>query len=258
MSLTPISTERTGRKPHCTYCGAGSTISFNWEYAGAYSKGTPRRDLAVFAEVQALRHGTLHRCTACGQVWYRYGRPEFMHVVSKDRISLIQRWNQKPILLTAAQRSQLAEIGATPPDLYGNGSQYQETPCAVTTAEGERFEMAIVSVQAHAPFEDGRPVRLASEIVEIFPSPHALPLNVRVRSSQAEEIRMGLSPTMVEAPDGAVLMLNGVHHFFVRESCMASEVRLSRASLSMSNPPAFYSGVEKVLYFVADPDAASE
>jgi len=176
-----------------------------------------------------------------------------MNFVPRDRLPLIQDWNRQPISLRSEHVSEIRRIGRTPPDLYGNGSQYHETPCAVTTDQGERFELAIVSLQRHPPFEDWRTCRLATDIARIGPSPYTLPLAVRVASSQADEIRMGLAPTLVEAPDGVLLTLNWTQSFLVREGCPSSEVVLSNKPVNLKKLPPVYSQPKEVVYFVADP-----
>lgn len=244
-----ISTEQVGQ-PLCTHCGAGRTLSFNTEYA---SQPKHQRDLSMFVEPMALRYGTLYRCKYCGQSWYLHGSPAFMSAVPANRLPLIKRWNENPILLSAHHRSQLEAIGATPPDLYGNGSEFHETPCSVTTLDGERIETAMVSEQLHAPFEEERSCRLATEIAELVPSPYALPLEVRVDCSKAEEVRMGFSPTLVLLPNGEVLELNGRNSFLVQGDCRAADVKLSPLWFKYRDRAIGYHGREKIVYFVADP-----
>jgi hypothetical protein len=253
MSILQVSSRRIGREPDCTLCGAGSTISFNWKYATTAARPESKLDSLVFIEPQPLRYGTLFRCRSCGQPWYLDGEQQFMNFMPRDRLPLIQDWNRQPIALRSEHVSELRKIGRTPPDLYGNGAQFHETPCAVTAGRGERFELAIVSLERHPPFEDWRTCRLATEIARIEPSPYALPLAIRVASSQAEEMRMGLAPTLVEAPDGALLTLNSTQSFLVREGCPSSEVVLSNRQVNLKKLPPVYSRPEGIVYFVADP-----
>lgn len=252
MSLLQVSSSRLGRDPDCRICGAGSTISFNLEYAKTTDRPDARRDLSIFVSPQVMRWGTLFQCSSCGQPWYLDGNAQFMNFVPRERIGLIQEWNEHPILIGSEHLSKLEEIGRTPPDLYGNGAQFHETPCGVLTKSGERIDVAIVSIQRHPPFEDWRQYRLASEIESIYPSPYALPLHVRVATSRADEIRMGFAPTLVELPNGQVVILNWTQNFFVREGCDASAIVLSQKKLDMKSPPEIYSPPNNITYFVAD------
>ncbi|MBD8897831.1 hypothetical protein [Rhodanobacter sp. DHG33] len=175
-----------------------------------------------------------------------------MNYVSPDRLELVSRWNDKPILLNPGQVSILGAIGSTPPDVYGNGSQYVETPCAVTTVHGESFDLAIVSLQKHAPYEEWRHCYLASDIKEIRPSPFALNLEVRTATSRADEIRMGFAPTVVEAPDGEVLVLNWRQNFIVSPKFDVSQVAVSSRRFDWKSPPPVLGPPQGVVYFVAD------
>ncbi len=252
MSRLQISSSRLTCEPHCQTCGSGATISFNWEYAKTTVRPDARRDLSIFVSPQKMRWGTLFQCSSCGQPWYLDGNSQFMNLVPRERIGLIQKWNEHPILIGSEYRSKLEDISHTPPDLYGNGSQYHETPCGVITKSGERIDVAIVSIQRHPPFEAWRQYRLASEIESIYPSPYALPLPVRVATARADEIRMGFAPTLIELPNGQVVILNWAQNFFVREGCDASAIVLSQKKLDMKNPPEIYSQPNNITYFVAD------
>ena len=175
-----------------------------------------------------------------------------MNFVPRDRLSIIRDWNEQQIILSPAHLKELERIGRTPPDIYGNGSRFHETPCGVVTKSGERIDLSVISRQNHAPFEEQRQYRLASEIDDIYASPYALPLAVRIATSKADEIRMGLAPTLIEQPDGQLILLNWRQNFFVREGCKASDVVLAERQLDMNAPPEIYSSQKNITYFVAD------
>ncbi|MGH8301730.1 MAG: hypothetical protein ACRET5_09730, partial [Steroidobacteraceae bacterium] len=134
----------------------------------------------------------------------------------------------------------------------GSSRHCQETPCSVTTLDGEQIDLAIVSRQRHAPFEEWRDCRLASEIAAVRPSPHALPLAVRIASSRADEVRMGFSPTVIDLPGGEWLALNGRASFLVWPGCKSSEAVVSSREVDWMQPPPVYRE-PKPIYFVADP-----
>lgn len=251
--MLQISSSRLGRSADCPHCGAGSVLGFHWEHARTATDPKFRRDLSVFVSPVPLRCGMLHQCRACGSHWYLSGAPACLNYVSPDRLDLIRKWNEKPIRLNAAQLSVLGAIGSTPPDIYGNGSQYVETPCAVTTAHGESFDLAIVSFQKHAPYEAWRDCRLASEIKAIRPSRFTLSREVRIATSRADEIRMGFAPTVVELPDGEIFALNWTQNFFVSPNVDASQVAVSSRGFDWKSPPPVLGSPQGVVHFVADP-----
>lgn len=252
MSLLQVSSSRLGRTPDCPDCETGSLVSFNWKYAKKESRPDRIRDLSVFIVDRQLRWGALYRCKTCNKSWYLDGDAEFMNFVEEDRLPLIKQWNEHQIYLSLEQDATLDKIGRTPPDHYGNGANFHETPCTVITKSGERVDLAIISRQKHPPFEDWRQYRLASEIDEIFPSPFALPLAVRMATSVADEIRMGFAPTLVEMPNGNSVVLNWRHNFIVRSDCNAGDVVLSQRRINMDTSPEIYSSPKNIIYFVAD------
>ncbi|MGH8259129.1 MAG: hypothetical protein ACREUG_05515 [Steroidobacteraceae bacterium] len=242
--------------PGCGDCGAGSVYGFNWQMAQTSPFPGQRIDVAAFVAPEPLRHGMLYACRSCGHPWYLHGEPAFMHIVPRARLDLIRRWNERAIVLNPEHAAQLAQIGCTPPDLYGNGRQYRETPCTVVTAAGERIDLAVISIQRHAPFEAERACRLATEVAEVHASPHALPLPVRLATSRAEEARMGFAPTLVELPGGELVALSWRPNFFVRPGVDARGIVVSSRSIAWWDPaipqPAVYRAPPDITYFVAD------
>lgn len=239
-----------GKKPTCNACAAGGLISFRWTDSMNNLKIRPALDAFEFS-VQ-LRSGKRFNCKICGQPWYLDQSEEFMNFLPRARLPLVQQWNANRLTLTQKQLSELASIGRTPPDIYGNGRRYHETPCSVITKSGECIELAVVSQQSHAPFEEYRINRLASDIDTIYPSAFALPLDIRVACSQADEISMGFCPTRIQRPDGKFIILDGRENFFVSTSCKAADLRLIENLAIGTEISDGHVNQSKITYFVAD------
>lgn len=236
----------------CSACAAGSLLSFDWDYAQTTERPEEIEDLAVFEPTKQLRYGTLYHCRVCGQSWYLYGTPARMNFVLQEKLAFIEQWQKHPQRLNRSLLKALKKIGPTPPDIYSNGSEYEMTPCMVVTKKGEKIELALVCKQKHAPYEEWREVRFASEIAEIHPSPYALPRAIREATAEAEEIRMSFAPTLIKLPDESYVVLNWTENFFVWPNCPAGEVRLGPIPFDWDVPYEFYMGTPNVVYFVAD------
>ena len=227
----------------CSACYAGQLLSFAWKESKVRH---------VFVLDRPLRSGALYRCGACHAVWYLDANERMMGAVSDERLPLVLRWNEAPIVLSDTIFGKLKEIGETPPDRYGNGREYSETPCGVVTKAGERIDIAIVSLQQHAPYEEWRIYRLASEIGDIYPSRYALPLEVREATSQAQEVRMGFAPTAIEFPDGDAFVLNWRTNFFLKSGYRADQAIVSEPQRAPREMPAVITDPAGTIYFVAD------
>lgn len=249
MSVEQVGTSRIGSSADCIDCGAGNLLSFNWEYA----RKNGSRNLAAYVNPTPLRWGTLYQCRACNQPWYLVDDPQFMHFVPRRNLPVIAQWDKEPIILAPEHLAVLRRIGRTPSDQYGNGRQFHETPCAVKTKQGEDIEMAIVSMQRHAPFEEYRNYRLASDIAEVYPSPFALPLDVRAATSRADEIAMGFAPTLVDLPTGESIIFNWTENFYKRAGCDTGAIVVSKTEVNRGDQHEVFQGQNGVVYFVADP-----
>lgn len=243
---------RLGTVPSCASCRAGSQVSFNWGYAASRQAHVDLEYLSHFTRWQDLRRGRLYRCKICNQCWHLDGNNQRLTHVADERLPLVLQWGKQPIVLPARLAKVLDEISSTPPDIYGNGSNQRITPCTIETKSGECFQFAIVCIQQDAPVFDEWNIRLASEIVEISPSPFALPRDVRMASAQAEENRMGYSPSLIEMPDGRQFILNGRTNFMNEPAYKAADARIARHLRGNSTPSLV--STPDITYFIADGD----
>lgn len=198
----------------CDECQVGSLTALDWLTA---SSSRPKSDEPKASNFKVcsdeMKSGALLQCPACKTYWYLDERKKYLKPILESKIELVKEWGSKPIRLTGIQRLVLANIGGTPPHYYGSGSKrIVDTPCSVTTKDGDKFDFAIVSKSREAPC--GKEMfRLASEIEFVSPSPYALPLAVRQATSQAIENRMCYWPTFIELSDGSGMILNYVQNF---------------------------------------------
>lgn len=251
-AFTTIGTSRLGVEPNCKVCGAGASISFNWGFA--HERGSPEdaERVAPFTLWKLLRRGSLYRCNICHEVWHLDGSGQTMTHVGSARLPLVLGWDRQPIELRKDLEARLEQIGPTPPDTYGNWSDRRVTPCRIITTAGEQVDPAMLCVQLDAPVQDYMHFRLGSEIADIRDSAFALPLDVRLASSRAGEMRMGFSPSLIEMPDGKRFVLNGVTSFMAETGYNAAEARVAAGSYFDEDPPPPFLHSPAITYFIID------
>jgi len=172
--------------------------------------------------------------------------------VNSAKLPIVFEWDREPIRLADELEARLEQIGPTPPDVYGNGNDKRVTPCKVSTITGEQVDPAIVCVQLDAPVQDHMHFRLGREIADIQDSEFTLPLEVRLASSRAEEMRMGFSPSLIEMPDGKRYVLNGRTSFMAEPGYSASDAQVAEGSFFDEDPiPAFLRSPD-VTFFIVD------
>ena len=247
-----VSTSRLGADPTCNACRAGEITSFNWAFANERGTADDVDRVAPFVPWKELRRGRLFRCNVCHQVWHLDSRSQLMTHVTEERLPLVLKWNEEPIALTEDQQAWLEQIGPTPPDTYGNWSDRRVTPCRVTTATGEVIDPAMICVQLEAPVAFGLDFRLGTEVADVTESEFALPLEVRLASSRAEEMRMGFSPSLIEMPDGKKFVLNGMTSFMAEQGYAARDARVVKGDYFSENPPPAFVQAPAITYFVVD------
>lgn len=253
-AFTTVGTSRLGVDPACAACGAGATVSFNWVFA--HQRGSPqdKERIAPLERWKSLRRGELYRCNVCHEVWHLDGGGKTMTHVSSARLPLVLAWDRAPIKLADDLEVRLEQIGPTPPDVYGNGSDRRVTPCKVVTTMGEEIDPAMICLQLDAPVQDHMRFRLGSEVAGIEVSELALPLEVRLASSRAEEMRMGFYPSLIEMPDGKRYVLNGMTSFMAESGYNASDACAFAGSFFAQDPPPAFLQSPDITYFVVDGD----
>jgi hypothetical protein len=175
--------------------------------------------------------------------------------VKPERLPLVLDWDRLELALPLAQSVIIERIGPTPPDVYGNEKERRVTPCKVVSRSGEVFETAMICVQLDAPVQEHMRFRLGSEIAEVSESAFALPRSVREASSQAHEMRMGFSPSLIEMPDGKRYVMNGMTSFMVEQGYAASDARVIGGSFFSEHPtPCSVENPNDVVYFIFDGD----
>lgn len=251
-SAMPISAQGWGEAA-CGSCLTGRVYSFNWEFANAQQSASdwPSPDVSKFQHESDLRAGGLYRCLICGSHWYLDPAHYMMNSVEDGRLPMVLRWSESDLRLTQDIETTLSQIGQTSADVYGNGSQYKSFPCSVRTHSGEFIPIAIVSKQTHAPFEHHRSYRLSSDIACVQPSEFALPLNVRVATSQAHEVGMGFAPTILQTADHLRLTANWTTNFVSIPGVDARKIVIAKNQRYFDDTPAVIDEPRPV-YFVAD------
>lgn len=234
----------------CESCGAGKIIGFNYPAYVKNMKGAP----SVYEVRQDLGVGGVAACIFCGAQWYLDYDGERLSRIPEEAVPLVQRWASESQALSEKNLAALRRIGATPPDVYGNGSGSVRTPCGIVTTAGERIDAAIVCQQNRPPFEH-EPSRLASDIAEIYESPYALSLPVRIGTTRSHEVNNGFAPTVVRTPRGEMLLFNWTNNFYDGGACAPGDLKLvgeGNVPLDALINKGIYQFRRPVVYFVAD------
>jgi DNA-directed RNA polymerase subunit RPC12/RpoP len=239
-------------KPGCPSCDGKGFIDFNWEFANEREDNEISKYPKYLQFESDLRIGQLYYCPYCEQRWFLDGEEKWISIVPSDRLQYIEKWNSKSLQFSDAELVQLKAIGATPPDLYGNGKEVISIPCEVTDKSGNVYKKAMIRFQSRPPIDDWQKNWHFSDEIESFrASDLCLNQNVRVASSQSKEIRMGFAPTKVQDPKGNQYLLNWTTNFFDYKGVKGKEIVLSEM-VTKEMPPIVSEAAFDIEYFIAD------
>lgn len=182
-----------------------------------------------------------------------------MYNIPEEFIDMVVKWSERVLLPNDNLLSKLKEIGATPPDLYGNLKEYIRIPCKCVTKLNEEIDFCIVSFQRFPPDyhqrTSGKKIIFIDELVDVLESEYALNRQVRLATTKAQEVRMGFSPTFVTTPDDKLFILGGITDFFECDGYKGKDITLPKEDIYLSEKRSiFYKKgyYEKITWVIAD------
>ncbi|MBF0119315.1 MAG: hypothetical protein HQK79_10810 [Desulfobacterales bacterium] len=166
------------KKPGCARCDSSGKTELHWN--DVLKKG--EHSLAKYRQFiipkKKLRFGKLYECSRCKRLWVLDDRFKNMTLLPKKSLKLFEEWCEKSQKLPRNLLKKALAIGAV---CYYD---FFYIPCKVLIQEGVELDYSVLSFQSSPPINDWRKnLRLASEIRDILPSSHALPLPVRNATS---------------------------------------------------------------------------
>ena len=238
----------------CPTCDKTPYISFNWDYA---CEGKDCDMAALAGKLQhcrTLKFGSLHQCTECGLYWFLDDDGFCMHRVTPEKNESLFAWADCVLVPTDDMISRFNDIGATGPDQYGNGKGEIKIPCAIETESGDSYDRALILITKMPPIADWqKSTVLANVVAAIRRSDFALPLDVRLATLNADEIRMGFAPTRVQANDDRYFILNWSPNFFSYGPLKGSDISVCPVSFQeTSDIPIVTEDVDRVTYVYYD------
>lgn len=201
-----------------------------------------------FDKYKNLRFGSIYSCKKCKTLWYYHPDYTPLRRIPEDQLETILFWNDGKIELSNANKITLTSIGETPCGIHNYRKNFTQFPSGVLTMEGEKIDLAIVSFQKHAPYEEN--YRLGDEIREIYESPYALPLDVRQATSVAHESSNSFYPTYITIGERKFIINGRVNFFYsildAQEAKLAEKDKCATKTPIIDDPP-------NITYFVCDP-----
>jgi len=236
----------------CPKCDGRGYVSFNWQMAQE-RKGHAIDKYPKYLRLErALKFGFQYGCPVCSTKWFLDDFSKLISIIPESRLVIFEEWNNRELYLSEEMLAIANSIGATPPDVYGNGGHLVEVPCEVLTRTGEIFERAILSFQKNPPINFGdADVRLIDSIEQVRPSKFSLSREVRYATAQASEIRMCFSPTLVKSSEGDIYVLNGVTNFIWESDLEGEEFSVFDGGGTKNSRDAIQD-INAITYFVGD------
>ncbi|MEO5643865.1 MAG: hypothetical protein ABIQ40_01095 [Bacteroidia bacterium] len=213
-------------KSGCPACENKNVISNSYESFHSRFSGP-------FIKRYDLKFGQIEQCEICKMNWYVDKREYWVNTISDDRMQSVLHWNEKQLKIKPEYLKILLEIGCPPSDYSSRG--FLEIPCKCTLDNGMILENTIVSIQSKPPvgmsYHNVEPFFFIDQVIKIEHSNIALPLNIRLETANAGEMRMGYAPTAICAPNNQIYVLNGPMRFFNEDGFGGNEMKISRADL---------------------------
>ncbi len=182
------------------------------------------RDLRL---VQKIKIGNLFVCPACSSYWFHEvnsGEKEYLTYISEKAFRLLKMWGAAPQKFSEDNLKALQAIGATPPDIYGNGSEHVSVPCKCYFDDGTSNDKCIVRFMKKPLIGTDWNYGLAENVVKIEPSIYGVTKELRLALSLSSEVRMGYSPSRVKTTTNEFYIINGTPEIFSHKNIKGSQL----------------------------------
>jgi hypothetical protein len=238
----------------CPVCDDPPYLSLNVRHAREHGDTKAREFVRTIERVRPIKHGHLCQCPLCDQQWVLDETESVIERVPRGREQIVQEWDSEQLPIAEDQLAILEQIGGTGADRYGNGRERIEIPCAVTLEDGTVHDPAIVWITKKPPIQDHFPdVRLFDHVRAVAPTEYALPLDVRLLTLAAHEIRMGFAPTAVQGPAGQEYVLNWSRSLFSYRGVKGNCIRPASDNLQFNESTPIVPPIEMTtVHFYAD------
>lgn len=218
----------------------------NWRIAGERKDDDMAAVAARLSRREKLKLGWRYECLRCATHWFLDEEESWIARVPHDRRDAVLEWSRRDLSVDENSMSVLRSIGATPPDLYGNGSDAVVVPCQIVLASGASHERALFCFQRRPPLTVDA-FAFADDVVEVAPSDFALSPTVRVATTRAAEVSMGYAPTGVRTSHGDQFVLNWTTHFVSYGSLRGADITLDHAAKATGRILPESAGVVRVI-----------
>lgn len=201
----------------CKHCDRPSAESYSrWGINEPFVK--------KFKKERDLKTGELVRCPLCESKWFKIIEPRnpnkdtvSLDFIPDESLEILEAWNSRKFSPTPEQLKVLKKIKATPPDIYGNSSEFITFPCKCVLKNGKVIDFCLIKFQKQppglaTPLE--KPPIYIDQVKEILPSEYTLSPKVRYATTRAMEVAMGFCPTAVRLPTGGYWVFSWTNNFF--------------------------------------------
>ena len=211
----------------CLVCDAPQQYSgFNLEFAAGGKDAVLSRLIEHIEFDRRLKFGSLYRCPN-SRYWFLDDFEVWMERVDPSTESLLFLWDQRELVVSADIANAMEEIGGIEGDQFGNGNDEIRIPCSARSRGGEEIDPGLLLITRHPPIRPSQKVLLGDSIDAVTQSDFALPWEVRNACLGAPEVRMGLAPTIVQSPSGALFALNWSPSFFLHDVIRGRDITLA-------------------------------
>lgn len=193
---------------------SGKIIEYNIES----SKDSKNKDIKAINDQLTFQEeicfGKIYIRKDNGDLWYINPNETIARFITNDQLKLFHSWDKQPLLPTDQQFEILKQIGGLPSSQYSLYPDSLQFPARVTTNNGQQLDLCLFHFSKSPPFQSYfKKVLLINGISEIKPSELSLSHDLRLASTQADEIRMSFYPFMVKTNTGRLLTYNGITQF---------------------------------------------
>jgi hypothetical protein len=229
------------KKVGCPVCFESSTVGFGTDYLE--SKFDSRIE-----QTDKIGNILIYKCMLCQSEFYK--EDEMFQRFAKGQINTLKEFFNLALELNEEQKEALEEVGLT-----DDWKMNKQAPVKIILKNGEIFDFVTIQVSSNPPigyfYDHFEKIIYINNIESIENSEFGISKEIRERTKDAEEMRMGFYPTVLKSRSGDKVVVNGQALFFKNGDIKGSDLVLANESWNHKEKYIYEDKIENQILVIA-------
>lgn len=205
------------KKIGCPVCHENNTVGFGSDYLESNFE-------SKIVQVDKIGNFSIFKCSICFSDFFKEG--EMYQKFADGQIGLLKQFDESDLILSEKIKQELEQIGLVPDWNLNNLA-----PGKIKLKNGEIYDFATIQISINPPigyyYSQFKKIIFIDDVESVKPSNYGLSEEIREKTRNVEEMRMGFYPTVLKTNCGKRIVINGQPIFFKKDEIKGADLILA-------------------------------